>query len=297
MNGNNPKLALDSTLHDIIDCRRKTNINFIIISSLNRANYNTEISYESFKETGTLEFSADVIWGLQLETQGTRTHQSIKSAKNENPRFIQLLCLKNLFGTNFDVGFKYYLAVDLFLPNDEYGNFTTCQTNDNGQLVTGIKKMLKQNMFKTKLKKIKEFVVPIDKLSSVIFDTDKVGIEGIVENRHLDILTPFSLKLFKDNNGNDIFFAPLDKLIISAAVSEQLSGNYVISFSRIFHVIGGGDKLKFAPIVQSSFIDRISKLRRTEISMGLTDLLTNFKNYAETLGINPNHNGKIKKLK
>ena len=153
--------------------------------------------------------------------------------------------------------------------------------------------MLKQNIFKTKLKKIKEFVVPIDKLSSVIFDTDKAGIEGIVENRHLDILTPFSLKLLKDNNGNDILLDPLDKLIISAAVSEQLAGNYVISFSRLFHDIGGGDKLKFAPIVQASLINRISKLRRTEISVDLTDLLANFKNYAETLGVNLNRNGKI----
>lgn len=153
--------------------------------------------------------------------------------------------------------------------------------------------MLNQNIFKTKLKKIKEFVVPIDKLSSVLFDTDKEGIDGIVENRLLDILTPFSLKLLKDNNGNDIPLDPIDKLIISAAISEQLAGNDVITFSRLFHDIGGGDKLKFAPIVQATLIDRISKLRRTEISVDLTALLANFKNYAETLGVNPNSNGKI----
>ena len=148
-------------------------------------------------------------------------------------------------------------------------------------------------MFKTKLKKIKEFIVPIDKLSSVIFDTDKAGIEGIAENRHLDILTSFSLKLLKDNNGSDILFDPLDKLIISATVSDQLAGNYAISFSILFHDIGGGDKLKFAPIIQFALIDRIIKFRRTEISVDLTDLLTNFKNYVEPLGVNPNHNGKI----
>lgn len=144
MNGNNPKNALDSALHDIIDCRRNTNITFIIVSSLNRANYSTDISFESFKETGTLEFSADVIWGLQLETQGERNHQSVKSAKNENPRFIQLKCLKNRFGANFDVGFKYYPAVDLFLPNDEYGDFTEYQSNNSGQLVARSKKNVKQ---------------------------------------------------------------------------------------------------------------------------------------------------------
>ncbi len=46
--------------------RRKTNTTFIVISSLNRANYHTEISFESFKETGSIEYSADVIWALQL---------------------------------------------------------------------------------------------------------------------------------------------------------------------------------------------------------------------------------------
>lgn len=153
--------------------------------------------------------------------------------------------------------------------------------------------MLNQNIFKTKLKKIKEFVVPIDKLSSVIFDTDKEGIEGIVENRHLDILTPFSLKLLKDNNGNDIPLDPIDKLIILVAISEQLAGNDVITFSRLFHDIGGGDKLTHAPVIQAVLIDRISKLRRTEISVDLTALLAKFKNYAETLGVNPNPNGKI----
>ena len=153
--------------------------------------------------------------------------------------------------------------------------------------------MLNQTIFKTKLKKINEFIVPIDKLSSVIFDTDKEGIDGIVENRHLDILTPFSLNLLKDNNGNDILLDPLDKLIIIVAISEQLAGNDVITFSRLFHDIGGGDKLIHAPIIQAVLVDRISKLRRTEISVDLTELLAKFKNYAETLGVNPNHNGKI----
>ena len=153
--------------------------------------------------------------------------------------------------------------------------------------------MLNQTIFKTKLKKIKEFVIPIDKLSSVIFDTEKEGIEGIVENRHLDILTPFSLNLLKDNNGNDIPLDPFDKLIVSAAISEQLAGNHTISFSRLFHDIGGGDKLIHAPIIFSILVDRISKLRRTEISVDLTELLAKFQNYAETLGVNPNRDGKI----
>lgn len=116
----NTKNALDEALRKIFNFRRKTNTTFIIISSLNRMNYNTEISYESFKETGTIEYSADVIWGLQL-LLSERTAASIEKGKKEIPRKIQLKCLKNRFGSNYDVGFLYYPNADVFLEMKEYG--------------------------------------------------------------------------------------------------------------------------------------------------------------------------------
>ena len=118
----NTKNALDEALRKIFNFRRKTNTTFIIISSLNRMNYNTEISYESFKETGTIEYSADVIWGLQL-LLSERTAASIEKAKKEIPRKIQLKCLKNRFGSNYEVGFLYYPNADVFLEMREYGGY------------------------------------------------------------------------------------------------------------------------------------------------------------------------------
>ena len=52
----NIKSSIDEVLHKILAFRRKTNTTFIIVSSLNRANYNTEISFESFKESGGVEY-------------------------------------------------------------------------------------------------------------------------------------------------------------------------------------------------------------------------------------------------
>ena len=130
----NTKNALDEALRKIFNFRRKTNTTFIIISSLNRMNYNTEISYESFKETGTIEYSADVIWGLQLLLQ-ERTAANVESAKKEIPRKIQLKCLKNRFGSNYDVGFLYYPNADVFLEMEEYGAYTEYRKNESGAMV------------------------------------------------------------------------------------------------------------------------------------------------------------------
>ena len=124
----NTKSALDEVLHKIFDFRRRTNTTFIIISSLNRANYNTEISFGSFKESGFIEYSADGIWGLQLLVDN-RTHADNEKAKKEIPRKVQFVGLKNRFGGNFDIGFFYYPNCDLFLPMLEYGAFKDTKIN------------------------------------------------------------------------------------------------------------------------------------------------------------------------
>ena len=120
----NVKNVIDGILLKLKTFQRKTNSTFFIVSSLNRANYNTEISFESFKESGNIEFSADAIWGLQLLLDGERNRQNIEKAKRENPRQIQLQCLKNRFGRNFDVGFLYFPSVDYFKPMNEETYFT-----------------------------------------------------------------------------------------------------------------------------------------------------------------------------
>ena len=120
------KSTIDDILRKLKNFQRKTNTTFIVISSLNRLNYNTDISFEAFKESGNIEYSADVIWGLQLlfDDKVERTRREIEKAKRENPRHIQLKCLKNRFGSNFDIGFFYYPASDFFKPMLEYGTFT-----------------------------------------------------------------------------------------------------------------------------------------------------------------------------
>lgn len=59
------KQSIDDIVHKLKIFQRQTNTTFIIVSSFNRTNYNLPAYFESFKESGSIEYSADVIWAMQ----------------------------------------------------------------------------------------------------------------------------------------------------------------------------------------------------------------------------------------
>ena len=125
----NVKNGIDDTVRKLKVFQRDTNTTFIVISSFNRTNYNQAVSFESFKESGSIEFTADVVWGLQLNVMNEFKKRSddlsgvirekVEEAKRQQPRQVQLKCLKNRQGQNYDCYFKYYSAHDYFEPCKE----------------------------------------------------------------------------------------------------------------------------------------------------------------------------------
>lgn len=84
------------------------------ISSLNRQNYNAPISMEAFKESGAIEYSADVLIGLQAKGAGEKNFD-VNEAKRKNPREIDLKILKNRNGATGDsIGYEYYTMFNYF---------------------------------------------------------------------------------------------------------------------------------------------------------------------------------------
>lgn len=116
---------------------RELDLTVFVISSVNRANYLTPIDFESLKESGSIEFTADVIWGLQLQCLNSEIfekqnnikerREKVREAKAASPRKIELLCLKNRYGiANYSAYFDYYPANDYFTPcNDLELDFDT----------------------------------------------------------------------------------------------------------------------------------------------------------------------------
>lgn len=129
---NDPKLStkdlVDMHVRRLKQLQEDNKLVVIVISSLNRQNYLTQIDYESFKESGGIEYTADVVWGLQLEvlhdeifdsqSKVNEKRQKVKDAKAEIPRRIELCCLKNRFGiSSYSCMFNYYPQFDYFVAD------------------------------------------------------------------------------------------------------------------------------------------------------------------------------------
>ena len=119
------KEVVDTNVTELKRLSRSKDIPVFLISSLNRTNYMTPVDFESFKESGGIEYTADVIWGLQLtvlndpifdkEGQVKKKRETIREAKAANPREVELVCLKNRYGiSSYKVSFTYYPQFDLF---------------------------------------------------------------------------------------------------------------------------------------------------------------------------------------
>ena len=123
----NIKAGIDDTVRKLKKFQRDTNTTFIVISSFNRTNYSQSVAFESFKESGNIEYTADVVWGLQLNVMNkTFNRDEIDKAKKQQPRQIHLKCLKNRQGTNYDCFFNYFSAHDYFEPCENFEeNLTT----------------------------------------------------------------------------------------------------------------------------------------------------------------------------
>lgn len=134
------KEMVDGAVTALKRISRENELTVFIISSVNRANYLTPIDFESLKESGGIEYTCDVIWGLQLQCLNDplfdkvgnikEKRETIKEEKAKNPRKIELICLKNRYGiSSFSTYFNYYPANDWFQenPESEYAIFFSGQ--------------------------------------------------------------------------------------------------------------------------------------------------------------------------
>ena len=121
------KEVIDESVFKLNQFQRKYKLILWIISSFNRDNYLRQVDFESFKESGGIEYTADLVYGMQLEVMNQVAELGNKevdlkrkltrTAKKENPRKIELVCLKNRYGAiGESYHFFYYPAFDFFEP-------------------------------------------------------------------------------------------------------------------------------------------------------------------------------------
>ena len=93
---------------------RDNKIPVIVISSFNRENYSVKVAMQAFKESGAIEYSTDVLIGLQLKGTG-ESDFDVDEAKAKHPREIEAVILKNRNGvTGKKISYNYYTMFNYF---------------------------------------------------------------------------------------------------------------------------------------------------------------------------------------
>lgn len=136
--GNNisDKQNVDRSISELKRLSRDLETPVIAISSVNRQNYLSYIDFSSFKESGAIEYGADVVLGLQLSAihsileeykEGDKNTSekriAYNNAKAENPRKIEVVILKNRYGVSTGAHeYLYNPTVNYFEEVDEVFN-------------------------------------------------------------------------------------------------------------------------------------------------------------------------------
>lgn len=124
------KQTLDETVTLLKQIARDYKIPIIGISSFNRDSYTKPVSMSSFKESGTIEYSSDVLIGLQLAGMDQKSKKSIPQREVESfdfdkemrkyPREIELKILKNRNGeTGGTIKFDFYSKFNHFQESNQ----------------------------------------------------------------------------------------------------------------------------------------------------------------------------------
>jgi len=117
------KQNMDETVSELRRISKTYQIPIVAISSLNRDAYNQPISMASFKESGAIEYSSDVLLGLQprgmtnkLTPSGQGNNKDLfEELRDQDNRLLEAVILKNRIGS---------LGSIPFVLNAPYGRYT-----------------------------------------------------------------------------------------------------------------------------------------------------------------------------
>ena len=129
----NTKEFVDDHVRILKKLQSDNNIVMVLVCSFNRASYSNPVDFESFKETGAIEYTADVLCGMQLQVvrednifmkddkAKNAKREEIRKASKAIPRKVMIQNLKNRYGKRgYSCGFIYDCRYDYFVPDPNF---------------------------------------------------------------------------------------------------------------------------------------------------------------------------------
>lgn len=114
------KQAVDQNITALKRLSAEFHVPVMAISNLNRENYDKDITMKAFKESGGIEYSTDVLLGMQFTAmQENKDNIDLDQLKAANPRKVQIKILKNRNGQAGGwINFDYNAMLNQFQPVD-----------------------------------------------------------------------------------------------------------------------------------------------------------------------------------
>lgn len=112
------KQAVDQNITALKRLSADFHVPVMAISNLNRENYDKDITMKAFKESGGIEYSTDVLLGMQFTAmQENKDNIELDKLKEANPRKVQIKILKNRNGISGKrINFDYNAEINQFKP-------------------------------------------------------------------------------------------------------------------------------------------------------------------------------------
>jgi replicative DNA helicase len=111
------KQKLDSAVRELKSLSSSEGIPIVAISSFNRSSYNTPVSMESFKESGGVEYAADVLLALQYKAVNSKEF-CLSAERGRYPRQVELVVLKDRNGEgNARIDYAFYSKHGMFVES------------------------------------------------------------------------------------------------------------------------------------------------------------------------------------
>ena len=118
----------------LVNIAKQYRVPLFVLSALNRTNYLMPIDFEAFKESGSLEYDADVVFGIQYQLvedeafmamPTDKKRKLINQEKTNDIRKVELVCVKNRFGRIVPkCKLDYFTQMDLFVEGHQDAKYS-----------------------------------------------------------------------------------------------------------------------------------------------------------------------------
>lgn len=261
------KLTVERNLNIMLELAHSDGVPVFLISSLNRANYEGPIKMAAFKETGGIEYSADVLLGLQSSFTESETEQN-----DDGKRRVEIVVLKNRYGKAGEI-IKFNLIT-------EFSCFEETENTEKTDLISGKSKakVSPENNVAVTEKEVIEDIEPKSgkSVSASYINNTKIANEIRTGKAKTDCIN--NCVVSARNQGEEIVTSytitkPLSRFdcdVADAIYSIYKRGGAELSLRSILHELSGD----YSQTLNQSFKDEIensiNKLVSAEIKIDCT---------------------------